>query len=234
MTPEEHFIKCYPNEGVGYLKDGQFFPLDNVAENPQHTFEVFPAFIVTKKPDALLHSHTGSHYKGLDPRTPSKLDLQGQINMGIEWGICHTDGERCSEPVFWGNPKHRPPLEGRNFMYGVNDCFTLVQDWYFQNRGVVLPNFARDPFWHDEGENHIEEQYSKWGFHEISMKEAVPGDVFLYAIRSATIRHLSVYLGNNKVLSHFYDRLSCAEDFGTWAKYIVGTVRHVSTDATHH
>lgn len=55
MTYQEHFIACWPNEGVGYMKNGEFFPLQNLSTE-QHHFEVDPAFLL-EEPDMLLHSH---------------------------------------------------------------------------------------------------------------------------------------------------------------------------------
>lgn len=226
MTFQEHFIKCWPNEGVGYLKNGAFFPLENIAEDQRYSFEVNPQFLL-QEPDALLHSHcTGVEKLATDPRAPSFEDLQGQIQTGVEWGICVTDGEVCENPLYWGNPKHRPDLLGRDFIFNVQDCFTLVQDWFYQERAVTLPNLPRTPHWNDEGENHLADRYQDWGFEKVPVSDIQRGDVLFYKVRSKVPNHLGIYLGDHQVLSHWYGRVSCVEPFGKWAGYIEFAARH--------
>lgn len=226
MNFKEHFIKCWPNEGVGYIKDGEFFPLENIAEDPSNAFAVDPAFLLNE-PDALLHSHcTGVKVLDVDPHVPSYEDLLGQQQTDIEWGICVTDGQVCEDPLYWGNPLNRPPLEGREFIYNVQDCLALVQDWYFANRGVVLPTQARTPFWNEEGQNYFEDLHEAWGFKVVDLCDLAEGDVLFYKVRSPVVNHIGVYVGDNKVLSHWFGRLSGVEDFGKWAGYIQFAARY--------
>lgn len=220
MTYQEHFIACWPEEGVGYVKDGVFYPLENLAEDKQHSFEVDPSFLL-EEPDLFLHSHTtGFEVQTHDPRMPSFQDLKGQIATGIEWGICVTDGETVEDPICWGNPDNRPPLVGRDFIFNVQDCLSLCQDWFYQEHGVVLPNEPRNPHWNEEGENYMESLYEKWGFERVDLSDLKRGDVLFYRVRSPVVNHLGIYLDNNEVLSHWYGRVSCIESFGKWANYI--------------
>lgn len=231
MNFKQYFIDCYPYEGVGYLKNGEFFPLENIAEDKLNTFEVNPSFLL-QEPDVLLHSHiTGIEETELDPRTPSFADLQGQIQTAIEWGICVTDGRTCEDPIFWGNPQNRPPLEGRDFIFNVQDCLCLCQDWFYQEHGVVLPTVPRHPLWHMEGENYMEELYESWGFQKVAPHEMQRGDVLFYRVRSPVINHLGIYLGNNEVLSHWFGRTSAIESFGTWASHIEFAARYIPDNA---
>jgi hypothetical protein len=226
MTFKEHFNKCWPNEGVGYVKNGEFFPLENIADDPLRTFHVDSSFLLNE-PDVLLHSHCrGVEVETSDPHSPSYEDLLGQINTGIEWGICVTDGVICEDPIYWGNPKNRPPLLGREFIYNAQDCFTLVQDYFFQERGVALPNLPRTPHWNEEGENYIARLHESWGFVQVPLAEALPGDVLVYQVLSQVPNHLGIYLGNNEVLSHWTRRVSCIESMGKWASHIVMCVRY--------
>lgn len=232
MTFKEYFINCYPNEGVGYLKDGVFFPLENVATHPAHSFEVDPSFLLNE-PDALLHSHcVGREAQTTDPRAPSYEDLLGQQQTGIEWGICVTDGTTCEDPLYWGNPENRPPLEGRDFIFNIQDCLCLTQDWYFTEYGIELPTQPRTPGWNEEGQNYFEDLYEQWGFVKVPLQELKRGDVLFYKVRSPVVNHIGVYLGDGQVISHWYGRLSCVEPFGTWARYIqfAARYRHAAHD----
>jgi proteasome lid subunit RPN8/RPN11 len=226
MTYKEHFIKCHPNEGVGYLKNGIFFPLENIAADPLNSFEVDPSFLIDQ-PDALLHSHCiGDQLLDYDPRSPSFADLEGQIITDIEWGICVTDGEVCEDALFWGNPNNRPPLLDRDFIFNIQDCLSLWQDFYFAEFGIRLPNHPRTPHWNEEGFNYFEEHYQSWGFENVELSELQRGDVLFYKVRSPVVNHVGIYLGNNEVISHWYGRTSCVESFGTWARYIEFAARY--------
>lgn len=223
---KQYFISKWPEEAVGYLKGGEFFPLENTAEDKKHSFVVDPAFLINE-PDVLLHSHTaGFEVQTHDPRSPSATDLKYQIATGLEWGICVTDGETCDDPLYWGDPTHRPPLEGRDFIFNIQDCLSLCQDWFYQDRRLVLPNQPRDAHWNEEGSNYMEDLYEAWGFKQIDLADLQCGDVLFYQVRSPVVNHLGIYLGNNEVLSHWYGRTSCVESFGKWASHIKFAARH--------
>jgi hypothetical protein len=227
MTYQEHFIACWPNEGVGYVKDGEFFPLVNLSTE-QHHFEVDPAFLL-EEPDMLLHSHCvgrGINYEG-DPRSPTFADLEGQIKTSIEWGICVTDGEVCEDPVCWGDPDHRPPLLEREFIHSVQDCLSLCQDWFYQERGIVLPNKPRDPYWASDGQNYMEDLHEQWGFKRLdAFTDLQPGDVLFYRVRTPVVNHLGIYLGNDEVISHWVNEVSCVQPLSRWRSHIEFAARY--------
>jgi proteasome lid subunit RPN8/RPN11 len=224
MTYQEHFLKVFPEEGCGYLKDGVFFPCDNIAEDKLHSFEI-DSSILLLEPDVILHSHPITGKLDHDPHSPSEADLAGQIATDVEWGICVTDGEVCEEPMCWGNPDHRPELLDRQFIHNIQDCFTLTQDWFYKTHNIVLPNLARSPFWF-ETSNLIEENYTKWGFSEVNFEDILPGDVLVFTVRSNVPNHLGIYLGNGEMLSHWVNRLSGIQTIGIWQKYITKIVRY--------
>ena len=33
---------------------------------------------------------------------------------------------------------YKPPLLGRHWVWGITDCLSLVTDWYFEKKGIVL------------------------------------------------------------------------------------------------
>ena len=228
MTFKQYFISKFPEEAVGYLKGGEFFPLENLAADKLHSFEVDPSFILNE-PELLLHSHVTGHEvqePGHDPRAPSFTDLQYQIATDIEWGICVTDGQTCDDPITWGNPKNRPALEGRDFIFNIQDCLSLLQDWMYAERGVELPNEPRHPFWASDGQNYMEDLHEKYGFVKVNVSELQRGDVLFYKVRTPVVNHLGIYLGDNQVLSHWYGRVSAIEGFGKWAEYIQFAARY--------
>ena len=228
MDFKEYFVSKWPEEAVGYVKSGKFTPLENIAADKLHDFAVDPSFLI-EEPDLLLHSHIVGHevqQPGHDPRSPSFDDLKGQITTAIEWGICVTDGQTCDDPVCWGNPDHRPPLLERDFIFNVQDCLCLCQDWFYAEMGIVLPTEPRDPHWADEGQNYMEDLYQAWGFEQVELSDLKHGDVLFYQVRTKVVCHLGIYLGNNEVLSHWARRVSCIEPFGKWASHIKFAARY--------
>lgn len=229
---KQHFNSCWPNEGAGYLKGGVFYPLENISEgDKRNEVAVDPSFLL-QEPEVFIHSHTtgwkqfDEHY---DPRSPSYFDLKGQIETDIEWAIITTDGENCSEPLYWGNPDHRPPHIGRDFIFNIQDCLSLAQDWFYSEYGIVLPNHPRHPLWHEDGQNYMEDLYKAWGFEDVPLAELKRGDVLLYAIRPTIYpmaRHIGIYLGDNQVLSHWHERISAIEPFGAHFRNIKIAARH--------
>jgi cell wall-associated NlpC family hydrolase len=219
MTYQEYFKSKYPEEAVGYIKNGEFFPLENIASevcdekgkvlfDKTNSFEVDPIFLL-EEPDLLIHSHTKAPARGIHPLTPSKSDLAGQVATDIEWAIVSTDGEKVSEPIYWGSPTHRPPLEGRRFIFNMYDCFSLLQDFLFKEKGYELPQVVRDPFWHARGDNFIDDLHVRYGFTKIPLDKLQYGDALFCAIgTSPVVRHIGIYLGDDKVLSHFYKKRS--------------------------
>lgn len=224
-----YFISKYPEEAAGYLKDGKFYELENLAEGDKRTeCSVHPSFLLND-PDVFVHSHTTGwciQPDDFDARSPSYQDLKSQAETGIEWAIATTDGETCSDLLYWGNPKNRPPLLGRDFIYNLQDCFALLQDHLYSELGVSIPTVPRNKFWHEEGQNLVQDHFRELGFTEVELNDLQPNDVLLYAVRDPVVRHIGIYLGNNQVLSHWYNRLSAIENYGTWAKYVKLAVRY--------
>lgn len=223
---EQYFISKYPEEGVGYLKDGKFYPVENLAEEKTCNC-VFDGSILIKKPDVILHSHTRVSGDTGDLRVPSYTDMHNQIVSAVEWGIVVTDGVKCEEPVYWGNPLRRPPLIEREFIPNIQDCLSLVQDWYFAELNIVLPNQPRDPDWDLQGLNYMDDLYESWGFtKEVAWDEMERGDLMMFKCLSAITNHLAVYVGNGEMIHHGLGQISVIEPVHKWQKRLVRVVRH--------
>lgn len=116
------------------------------------------------------------------------------------------------EPFFWGDQLPRAPFEGRRFIHGVHDCYSLIRDWYLVERNVRLPDFPRDEGWWRAGKDLYRENFRAAGFQAVDQdapgfKPAV-GDVLLYQIdsdgqqRPYPPHHGGIYIGNGRVLHH--------------------------------
>ncbi len=120
-------------------------------------------------------------------------------------------------------------LVGRPFVIGSQDCYGLVRDFYRLNYQIELTNYARpDRFWEADinlyGDNFSSEGFSNI---DVSPRDYRVGDAFLMAIKSQYANHAAIYIGDGKILHHFYNRLSSIDLYaGVWRNTTVAVLRH--------
>jgi cell wall-associated NlpC family hydrolase len=92
-----------------------------------------------------------------------------------------------------------------------------VVDWYKQERGIILKDYARTMTPQEFLENPLFENYAwRTGFRELRSDEKLEkGDVLLMSILHPTLNHVAIFLGD-MVLHHLADRLSCREPYSEW------------------
>lgn len=120
-------------------------------------------------------------------------------------------------------------IVGRKFIYGKQDCYALLRDFYSENFGIILPNYARpNNFW-KFNLNMYMDRYLKNGFDVLHChpSEYRPGDVFLMAIESEVANHVGVLVENGQILHHLWNRPAVVEPYRTLLRNTtVGVVRH--------
>lgn len=120
-------------------------------------------------------------------------------------------------------------LIGLPFVYGVQDCYSIVRSFYMDNYGIELPNYARpNEFW-KYGMDMYRDRYIKNGFDVLHChpSEYREGDVVLMAISSTVANHAGVLLENGKILQHLWGRLSSIDQYGgLFRNTTVGVFRH--------
>jgi len=142
-----HTLRCYPEEMCGVLVDNDFFPIPNVAENKLMSFALDSehlAVIASRcKIAGIVHSHCRNikHPEVFDTRTPSIADLAGQKQSKVPWLIVATEGETVTPPLTIPRTPSNYYI-GRPFIWFINDCYTLVQDYYLFELGIALPKNA--------------------------------------------------------------------------------------------
>ena len=120
-------------------------------------------------------------------------------------------------------------LVGLPFKHGTQDCYSLVRRFYADNFSLGLTDYARPDDWWSVGLDLYNENYWTEGFRPFDghPREWRPADLLLMAVRSRVANHAAIYLGDGKILHHFYGHLSEITTYGTlWRNTTVAILRH--------
>lgn len=197
-----------PQEMCGAIADihdkgRRFFAIDNIAENPEETFEMNPkgwqALAADGEIVAVVHSHPNG-----EPFL-SGADRQMQIQTGLPW-ILAVGGRlkqfRCC-----------PHLRGRVFEYGKADCGALIRD-AFMLMGVDLPDHKRGDIDDDAEHEYLRKHFERVGFVRVS--DGLRGGDVILTSYGGHANHAALYLGDGQILHHAYNQLSRREPFNQW------------------
>jgi proteasome lid subunit RPN8/RPN11 len=203
----DHAQSEYPKESCGVFSEDKYIPFENKSSDPENSFLInspeFNQLYINEKIDCVLHSHEEKILMA------TVEDQQQQIELNVPFGIIHLLNKSYIKTVFWGDNLEISDLEGRYFVYGVFDCWSLVRD-YFRLKGYEMPRIAREwKFWekYPMYEKFIEEKKAPFFF--IPVKEAKPDDVFLYNLEGTKyLNHGGVIVNENQVLHHFVNKIS--------------------------
>lgn len=194
----------YPNEAVfAYWSEDDWRELHNIHPHPRNAFKVSSEddlYCLENPPAVLIHTHCSGQAH------PSDLDTVKQIASGYPWGIIAVDGttdpvsgrhlvHSISDPEFFGSGSPIEPLIGRSYLWGVRDCYTLVQS-YYAVQGIRLPCVPRVL----NGNCRFNEWIPKVGFRRIEPHQVEPGDVGVWQLAHSYPDHCAVYLGEGRFL----------------------------------
>jgi hypothetical protein len=117
---------------------------------------------------------------------------------------------RCYE-YFPSRYFENAPIEGRPFIHGIFDCFTLVKDWFVRTHKIDLLWNHQRPFkwWETQDSLYLENASASGFIPQVGLVK--PGDVLTFALGTSTVNHAAVYLGNSTILHHLGGRFSCKQ-----------------------
>lgn len=235
---QAHALAQHPREALGYLRaDGCYVELDNVSPDAERSAYAptgqLAALLSSGQLRALCHSHPGG------PDCPSENDMRAQEELEVPFAIVSTNGQACTQPFAWGDQlMDEGEILGRSFRHGVDDCYALIRRWWRRERGVLLPDYARNWEWWLDGTSGEKDLYRRYfgeaGFEEADRRDPREGDVWLAAIRSNVPNHAGVYLEGGLALHHPSSglphdpmRLSKRDPVARWSPYITHWLRRV-------
>lgn len=228
MTPEllsamqAHAAEEFPRESCGVVIDVQgvakYWPCVNAAAG-LGAMVAAPLSLIAAEDAGRVVGYAHSHAQA--PPRPSLMDVVQCDLSGLPWWVVQTPG------TLWErmNPTGRKLTE-RLFLFGVDDCWAIVREWYALEMKIELADFVRDyAFWEDGFEPHVHHMKDA-GFSEVSKDDVRRGDVMLFRIGAKTITHCGVFLGDGKMLHHIERQLSRCEILdGKWAGRVAMVVR---------
>lgn len=226
-----HVLKEYPREACGVIANGEYIPCLNRSTSPTTHFEIavedYAHLLVEKRLQAVVHSHCSTQYQRLDPRTPSYEDQASWMAMrDVPWLIFHCNGKEVSAPLVLDDSTPAPLLE-RDYIYGIQDCYSIIRDYYRMNLGIQLPNVPRAPEFWKTGNAYFEKYFEEFGFYEVPVDQAGVNDlVFMKVATSTVINHAGVITGPNEFLHQLHGKYSTHDSLARWSKQIVKTVRY--------
>ena len=197
-------------------------PCENKAENPKNDFTIDPLDYkaVADRGDVVgvIHSHPSA------APTPSTIDRAACDRLGVPWYIFGKNDEWIKL-----EPKEEAyELLGRPFVFGVYDCFTILQDYFETLDIIVNPRDYEWEFW-KKGKNLYLENFEEEGFVEVTDGSLQVHDVILMALNSPITNHAGIYVGRGRMLHHAPSRLSCRDNYnGIWNHITRAIVRHKS------
>jgi proteasome lid subunit RPN8/RPN11 len=244
----QHAEQEYPNESCGLIiifkGREKYFPCRNVATNPTETFTMSIEDYADAEEQGEIVACCHSHPNAVP--TPSQADIVSCEASKLVWHIVRVDGEagiqadgeigqigRSLNIHTFEPTGYKAPLVGRTFSHGVLDCYSLVKDWYKEERGIDLPPFKRADGWWDDGTSNLYmDHMEEAGFYDVGqfqpngkMTQPEIGDMILMQIRSknGVPNHAGIYIGDGMMLHHLYGRLSSRDMYGGYYQEVTRT-----------
>ena len=205
-----------PKESCGLLIEikgkAKYYPCKNLSNWSNQCFIICPQDYAkaedTGKILAVIHSHPTTQ------PIASQADMISCEDSKLPWHIVNPKTEQWG---YYEPSGYKPPLIGRPWVWGITDCWSLVRDWYKQERGIILRDWQRPVTPEEFIENPMFEKCAEQtGFRELKADEKLEnGDLLFMSIMAAGLNHVAIFLDGD-VLHHLGDRISCKEPYNEW------------------
>ena len=218
-----------PDESCGLLLNirgkERYYPCRNLSAQSDEYFILDPEDYIKGSNlgtiTAIIHSHPNT------PPVASQADKMSCEQTKLPWYIVNPKTET------WGYYEpcgYKAPLLGRPWVWAVTDCWSLIVDWYKEEKGIQLLDYERPTRIEEFTDDPVFEKYlPSRGFKLLEPNEPLKnGDVLAMSILGKGLNHVGIFIDGD-VLHHSADRLSCREPYNPWLlKCTGGRYRYVA------
>lgn len=220
----------FPKEACGIVDEaGNWHECKNVADTPEDSFTIeafkLGQLAATVGIKYIVHSHTKEKVP-LHICTPSLADVQEQAKSQTPWLIVGCNGKGFMPPMSLP-PEHNPIYEGRAYVYGLQDCGTLLWDFFHYEFGVELKvpvelSLVPRRLW----ANSVIQIGELNGFvmQDMQTCKLQRGDVLLVSLFGERRNHGVLYLGDGQVLNQ--GEVSAIAPLEMYQNHIEGIYRY--------
>lgn len=204
-----HAKREYPKESCGVVINNKYEPCKNISSTPNIDFEI-PIQIHSNFEliQSVIHSHTKTNW-------PSKKDMEKQIVSGKPWGIVFVPNGIPLEIFFFGDQVVKPPLLGREFRWGVTDCFSLGRDFYFERFKIRLKEIPRERGCFDNKEDLFGQYFEEMGFIEIDHPTR-EGDGMTFVMGTPVPNHCAIMDNSSHIIHQPLNGVSRRALLASW------------------
>lgn len=228
-------VRSYPNEACGVVvkvgKKSVFVQCDNAAGDPTQNFLIHHEDYAkaSERGEVIAIWHTHPEH----PAQPSEADQAGCNASEIPWFIValykRENGFEFSDLIEVKPNGEETPYEGRPYVFGTFDCYTLCRDFYRREFGVELGEYPRVYNFWNQGLDFFTKGFPEQGFVELVDQKPQHGDLMIMQVNSRLriANHIAIYIEGGYILHHCQGRLSRKDVFGgMWADSTVHHIRH--------
>jgi proteasome lid subunit RPN8/RPN11 len=206
-----HAFREAPKEACGIVVNGEYFPCENIHFSPLENFAISPQDYAKAAAhgdvQAIFHSHPGD-FNAFSPH-----DAAGCRAMEVPW-IMYCLG---TDDFHFADPSGKAPYLGREWHYGIHDCYSLVRDFYRREFGIQLEDFKRgeEQEWESPDWDMFAQNMQGQGFMPCEKAEK-RGDFLLMQLQAPRPNHAGVLVDpeRNIFYHHLLGRLSEANVYG--------------------
>lgn len=214
-----HAAAEYPRECCGVVvrkgtRGMEFIPLRNTHPDPENYFTLdrneYERVYMDRDVIRIIHSHCGDGAAAIF----SEADKASCNETGITFGLVALPAGEYAEL----EPQLDRPLIGREFVVGVQDCYSLVMAWH-RKHGIELKDFRTPYPWWERGEDRFTpENFAAAGFVQCDPQ---PGCMLVMQVQCDVANHCGILLPSGEILHHLFGRPSGRDAyFGSWLEKV--------------